>query len=46
MRRIFTNKYFLFAMESVYLVKRFTTGSRNSLKDVRNSQMMPDQVRK
>jgi hypothetical protein len=27
-------------------VKRFTTGSRNSLKDVRKSQMMPDQVRK
>jgi hypothetical protein len=26
-------------------VKRFTTGSRNSLKDVRKSQMMPDQAR-
>jgi hypothetical protein len=29
---------------SVCRVKRFTTGSRNSLKDVRKSQMMPDQV--
>jgi hypothetical protein len=27
-------------------IKRFTTGSKNSLKDVRKSQMMPDQVRK
>jgi hypothetical protein len=27
-------------------VKRFTAGSRNSPKDVRKSQMMPDQVRK
>jgi hypothetical protein len=26
-------------------VKQFTTGSRNSLKDVRKSQMMPDQLR-
>jgi hypothetical protein len=31
---------------SVYRVKRFTIWSRNSLKDVRKSQMMPDQVRK
>jgi hypothetical protein len=30
----------------VCCVKRFTTGSRNSLKDVRKSQMMSDQVRK
>jgi hypothetical protein len=28
---------------SVYRVKGFTTGSRNSLKDVRKSQTMPDQ---
>jgi hypothetical protein len=27
-------------------VKRFTTGSRNSLKGVRKSQMKPDRVRK
>jgi hypothetical protein len=27
-------------------VKRFTSGSGNSLNDVRKSQMMPDQVRK
>jgi hypothetical protein len=27
-------------------VKGFITGSRNSLKDVRKSQMMPDQVGK
>jgi hypothetical protein len=31
---------------SVCRVKRFTTGSRNSLKDFRKSQMMPDQMRK
>jgi hypothetical protein len=31
---------------TVCRVNRFTTGSRNSLKDVRKSQMMPDQVRK
>jgi hypothetical protein len=29
---------------SVCHVRQFTTGSRNSLKDVRKSQMMPDQV--
>jgi hypothetical protein len=32
--------------EKCLRVKQFATGSRNSLKDVRNSQMMPDQVRK
>jgi hypothetical protein len=31
-------------VESVCRVKQFTTGSINSLKDVRNSQMMSDQV--
>jgi hypothetical protein len=33
-------------MGSVCRVKRFITGSKNSLEDVRKSQMMPDQVRK
>jgi hypothetical protein len=46
MRRIFTKKYFLFTVESVRYVKRFTTGSRNSLKDVQKFQMIPDQVLK
>jgi hypothetical protein len=34
-------KCFLFTVESVCRVRRFTTGSRNSLKDVRKTQMMP-----
>jgi hypothetical protein len=46
MQRIFIKICFLFTVESVCHVKRFTTGSGNSLKDVRKSQMMPDQVRK
>jgi hypothetical protein len=46
MRRLFIKKCFLFKVGSVCHVKRFTTGSRNSLKDVRKSQMMPEQVRK
>jgi hypothetical protein len=46
MQRIFIKKYFLFTVGSFCLVKRFTTGSRNILKDVRKSRMMPDQVRK
>jgi hypothetical protein len=46
MQRIFMKKCFLFTVGSVCRVKRFTTGSRNSLKDVRKSQMMPDQIRK
>jgi hypothetical protein len=45
-QRIFVDKCFLFAVGSVSCVKRFTAGSRNSLKDVLKSQMMPDQVRK
>jgi hypothetical protein len=45
-QRILLKKYFLFTVRSVYRVKRFTTGSRNSLKDFRKSQMMPDQVQK
>jgi hypothetical protein len=31
---------------SVFRVKAYKTGSRNSLKDIRKSQMMPDQVQK
>jgi hypothetical protein len=46
MQRIFIKKCCLFMMGSVCHVKRFTTGSRNSLKDARKSQMMPDQVQK
>jgi hypothetical protein len=36
----------MFTVGSVCSVKRFTTGSRNPPKDVRKSQMMPEQVRK
>jgi hypothetical protein len=43
---MFIKKCFLFMVGSVCRVKRFTTGSRNSVKDVRKSQMMPDKVRK
>jgi hypothetical protein len=45
MQRIFIKKRFLFTVGSVCRAKRFTTGSRNSLKDVPKSQMS-DQVRK
>jgi hypothetical protein len=44
MQRIFIKRSFLFTVGSVCCIKRFTTGSRNSLEDVRKSQMMPDQV--
>jgi hypothetical protein len=44
MQRIFIKTYFLFTVESVCRVKQLTTASRNSLKDVSNSQMIPDQV--
>jgi hypothetical protein len=37
---------FLFTLGSVCRIKPFTTGSRNSLKDVRKAQMMHDKVRK
>jgi hypothetical protein len=37
---------FLFTAGSVCRVKRSTTGSRNSLKDVGKSQMMPGHLRK
>jgi hypothetical protein len=43
---IFLKKCFPFYVRSVCRIKRFTAGSRNSLKDVRKSQMMPDQVGK
>jgi hypothetical protein len=45
-KRIFTKKYFPFKVESICRLKRFTTESRNSLRDVRKSQIMPDQVQK
>jgi hypothetical protein len=35
---------FLFMLENVCHVKQFTTGSKNSLKDVQKSQMMADEV--
>jgi hypothetical protein len=44
MQRIFINKCFLFTVGSVCRVKRSTTGSRKSLRDVRKSQMIPNQV--
>jgi hypothetical protein len=44
MQRIFIKKYFLLTVRSVCRVKRFTTVSRNSLMDVRKSQMMPHRV--
>jgi hypothetical protein len=46
MQRIFIKKRFVFTVGNVCRVKCFTTGSRNCLKDVRKSQMLPDQVRK
>jgi hypothetical protein len=46
MQQIFIQKCFMFAVGSVCSVKRFTTGSRNCLKDIRNPQMMLDEVRK
>jgi hypothetical protein len=44
MQRIFIKKSFLFKVESFCRVKRFISESRNSLKYVRKSQMMTDQV--
>jgi hypothetical protein len=40
MQRIFIKWYFLFMVRSVCRVKRFAVGSRNSLKDLRKSQMI------
>jgi hypothetical protein len=45
-QRMFIKKCFLFTIGSVCRVKRFTTGSRNSLMDVRKSRIMADQARK
>jgi hypothetical protein len=46
MQRTFINTLLCLLREmSVCRLKRFTTGSRNSLTDVSNSQMMADQVR-
>jgi hypothetical protein len=46
MQRISIKKCFLFTVGSVCRVKLFKTGSRNSLKDDRKPQMMPNQVQK
>jgi hypothetical protein len=43
---IFIKKCFVLTVGSVCHVKRFTSGSRNSLKDVRMSRMMPEEARK
>jgi hypothetical protein len=43
MQGIFIKKCFPFTVGGVFHVKRFTTESRNSLKDVRN-WVLPDQV--
>jgi hypothetical protein len=45
-RNLFIKRSFLFAVGSACRVKRFTTGFRNSLKDFRKSQIMPEQVQK
>jgi hypothetical protein len=42
--RIFIKKRFLFMVGSVCHTRRFTTGLRNSLKDVQKPQMMSHQV--
>jgi hypothetical protein len=44
MQRIFIRKCFLFTVGCVCRIQHFTTGSINPLKDVRKSEMMPDQV--
>jgi hypothetical protein len=46
MQRIFIKKFFLFSVGSVRRIKLFTTGARNSVKDFRKSQMVPDNLRK
>jgi hypothetical protein len=43
---MFIKKCFLFSAETVCCVKRLTVQSRNYLKDVQKSQMIPDQLRK
>jgi hypothetical protein len=44
MQGTFIKKCFLFMVESVCHLKRFTAGSRNYLKDIWEPQMIPDQV--
>jgi hypothetical protein len=44
MQRIFIKKYFLFTVEGVCGIKRFTNRPRHFFKDVLKSQRMPDQV--
>jgi hypothetical protein len=44
MQRIFIKKCFLFTVGSVSRIKQFTTTSRNSLKELRKMQTMPDCV--
>jgi hypothetical protein len=46
MQRIFIRKCILLTVGSVCGAKRFIIDSRNSLKDIRKSQMTPDQIRK
>jgi hypothetical protein len=46
MRRVFINKCFLFTAGTVCCLKWFITGSRNALKDIRKSQMIPCQMLK
>jgi hypothetical protein len=45
-QKMFIKKFLLFTVGSVCRLKRFTTGSRNSDKNVRKSQMTPNQVQK
>jgi hypothetical protein len=44
LQMIFIKKFFLFTVGSAFRGKRLKTGYRNSLKDVRKSQMRPDHV--
>jgi hypothetical protein len=44
--KIFVKTFFLFTVGSVCRIQQFISGSRNSLKDIRKSQVMLDQVRK
>jgi hypothetical protein len=45
-KMVFTKKCFMFTVGRVFRVKQFTSGSINSLKDVRKSQMIPNQLKK
>jgi hypothetical protein len=44
--RLFIKKCFLFTVGSFCHVKQFTSGSRDTPKDVKKLQMVPDQVQK